>query len=506
MDYIAYKSTDELYHHGIKGQRWGFRRWQNEDGSLTEAGRRHYDVQDRRSDASVKVAKEQTKQAKIQAKMYQKAQKAQQKADTKAQKVQAKEDRKNLKTQKQIEKYQAERMKLELKQMKQEIAYQKGKKFGENFLPAFASNLGASFGRTAGEGLGRIANPLEWKKAKNDRIQAQADKMRAETDKMNKKLERDKYDEGFYERELANKEKQTENQKFSNETARIDAGTNRIKALEEQRQRSFDLSEEGLKRSAQKLRNESLEQERKNKKTDYDVSEEGHALNMENARAQREKAVSAGKEAEAKILGSKAGIIKAEAEKIRAETDSAHKGKELELQDRREKAQQDLDKYNAEGQRAKDNLKEITDRQQFEFEQKKWAYGEAKKQNQQDADNAFRTLQEKNKNDREMAKMANEATLKYNKQNIDYQLSKQLIDSREETRRSIMAELPRARSILQNPNASPASREAARATISRANGFDAYSDLIGDALRIQIPAIEVTSVMPSNYERNNIHR
>lgn len=33
-----------LVHHGIKGQRWGVRRFQNEDGSLTPAGRRKYDV------------------------------------------------------------------------------------------------------------------------------------------------------------------------------------------------------------------------------------------------------------------------------------------------------------------------------------------------------------------------------------------------------------------------------------------------------------------------------
>ena len=33
---------DELYHHGIKGQRWGIRRYQNPDGSLTPAGMRHY--------------------------------------------------------------------------------------------------------------------------------------------------------------------------------------------------------------------------------------------------------------------------------------------------------------------------------------------------------------------------------------------------------------------------------------------------------------------------------
>lgn len=30
----------ELYHHGIKGQKWGVRRFQNEDGSLTQAGKK----------------------------------------------------------------------------------------------------------------------------------------------------------------------------------------------------------------------------------------------------------------------------------------------------------------------------------------------------------------------------------------------------------------------------------------------------------------------------------
>lgn len=37
-----YLKTKELYHYGTKGQKWGFRRYQNYDGTLTEAGRARY--------------------------------------------------------------------------------------------------------------------------------------------------------------------------------------------------------------------------------------------------------------------------------------------------------------------------------------------------------------------------------------------------------------------------------------------------------------------------------
>lgn len=50
---------DYLAHHGTKGQRWGLRRYQNQDGSLTEEGRRRYGVGPARSTKS--LIKEQKK-------------------------------------------------------------------------------------------------------------------------------------------------------------------------------------------------------------------------------------------------------------------------------------------------------------------------------------------------------------------------------------------------------------------------------------------------------------
>ena len=51
---LDYRYTYEIYHHGIKGQKWGVRRFQNKDGSLTLAGKERYYVD---NDSSTAITK-----------------------------------------------------------------------------------------------------------------------------------------------------------------------------------------------------------------------------------------------------------------------------------------------------------------------------------------------------------------------------------------------------------------------------------------------------------------
>lgn len=46
MDYLQYKNY--LMHYGVEGQKWGVRRYQNADGSLTAEGKAHYGVGEER--------------------------------------------------------------------------------------------------------------------------------------------------------------------------------------------------------------------------------------------------------------------------------------------------------------------------------------------------------------------------------------------------------------------------------------------------------------------------
>lgn len=66
--YYESNTTDELYHHGIKGMRWGVRRYQNKDGSLTANGKKHRSlgqvVKDYRTKKKRKAALEKARQTK----------------------------------------------------------------------------------------------------------------------------------------------------------------------------------------------------------------------------------------------------------------------------------------------------------------------------------------------------------------------------------------------------------------------------------------------------------
>jgi hypothetical protein len=503
MSYIVYKS-DELYHYGVKGMRWGVRRWQNEDGSLTEAGRRHYDIKEARIAARAQraAARAEAKSAKIQNKMYQKAQKAE-----------AKEYRKNLKKENRLEKIETEKLKLELKQMKKDIAYQRGMKFGEAFIPAFGRSLGESFGRTAGNTMGEIANPLAWKKAKTERIAAEANKLNAKASKADKDLARKKYDDGFDDRKQAIDELNAKTNQMNAQNTAYSNVTDRLRAEKDAAQTRFNLSEAGQKAKAEERAIQSKREEANLKKAEADYTNAKFNNSTVGRDIASRKADAEVTNAQAKLAGAEAGKMNARANQTKAIGDA-----------RKAKAEGEAELTRAQGEKAINDAKAsnydavLKNNNDYDLQVNKQNNEYYLKKDKQEQDYKIKSSEAANKattdayamkakfeNEqlkimqdtvREANKMTFDTIQKYNEQQHQANIFKIKENSRLETYRSLKSDLGDARAILSRPNASPSQRAEAYSIINNARQFNARLEAANST---NVPLLQITNRMPSEY-------
>lgn len=58
MEFMIVKTDSDITHHGVLGQKWGVRRYQNKDGTLTSEGKKRYSSTEAKKDSSEETNKD----------------------------------------------------------------------------------------------------------------------------------------------------------------------------------------------------------------------------------------------------------------------------------------------------------------------------------------------------------------------------------------------------------------------------------------------------------------
>lgn len=133
------KEIEDLQHWGIKGMKWGVRKYQNKDGSLTDEGRKHYGVGEPRSAAEIQKLK--MKEEKQKAKLMIQRNKAEAKLQMKMDRAAAKNDAIRIKAEQygqvQAEKEETKQKRLGIKpEMMAERTERRNSSFGKKLVMA----------------------------------------------------------------------------------------------------------------------------------------------------------------------------------------------------------------------------------------------------------------------------------------------------------------------------------------------------------------------------------